>query len=119
MPHPPRGSGTEASCLPPSTWRSCHRGALRRGTSRAALFALASLTAGLAPNLETLIAARFAQGAGGLVVGVLLSGVIVQLLDWRRTFGINVPLAAIVIALTPMLVRADGSRVTDRRLDLS
>ncbi|MEV2251881.1 MFS transporter [Streptomyces sp. NPDC050147] len=119
----------------------------------AALFALASLAAGLAPNLETLIAARFAQGAGealaspaamsliallfpgpeeraralgvwgaisagGLVVGVLLSGVIVQLLDWRWIFGINVPLAAFVIALTPMLVRADGSRVAGRRLDL-
>lgn len=119
----------------------------------AALFALASLAAGLAPNLETLIAARFAQGAGealaspaamsliallfpgpgeraralgvwgaisagGLVVGVLLSGVIVQLLDWRWIFGVNVPLAAIVIALTPMLVRADGPRAAGRRLDL-
>lgn len=119
----------------------------------AALFALASLAAGLAPNLETLVAARFAQGvgealaspaamsliallfpgpeeraralgvwgaisAGGLVVGVLLSGVIVQLLDWRWIFGINVPLAAIVIALTPMLVRADGPRAAGRRLDL-
>lgn len=119
----------------------------------AALFALASLAAGLAPNLETLVAARFAQGAGealaspaamsliallfpgpgeraralgvwgaisagGLVVGVLLSGVIVQLLDWRWIFGVNVPLAAVVIALTPMLVRADGSRAAGRRLDL-
>lgn len=119
----------------------------------ATLFALASLAAGLAPNLETLVAARFAQGigealaspaamsliallfpgpeeraralgvwgaisAGGLVVGVLLSGVIVQLLDWRWIFGVNVPLAAVVIALTPMLVRADGSRAAGRRLDL-
>ncbi|MEV0321914.1 MFS transporter [Streptomyces sp. NPDC050658] len=120
----------------------------------AALFAGASLAAGLAPNLETLIAARFAQGAGealaspaamsliallfpgpeerakalgvwgaisagGLVVGVLLSGVIVQLLDWRWIFGINVPLAAAVIAVTPTLVRADGPRAAGgRRLDL-
>lgn len=119
----------------------------------AALFALASLAAGLAPNLETLVAARFAQGvgealaspaamsliallfpgpgeraralgvwgaisAGGLVVGVLLSGMIVQLLDWRWIFGVNVPLAAVVIALTPMLVRADGPRAAGRRLDL-
>ncbi|MEV0118603.1 MFS transporter [Streptomyces sp. NPDC050844] len=119
----------------------------------AALFALASLAAGLAPNLETLVAARFAQGAGealaspaamsliallfpgpeerakalgiwgaisagGLVVGVLISGAIVQLLDWRWTFGINVPLAAVVIAITPRLVRPDGRRGLDRRLDL-
>lgn len=119
----------------------------------AVLFALASLAAGLAPNLETLIVARFAQGAGealaspaamsliallfpgpeerakalgiwgaisagGLVVGVLLSGAIVQLLDWRWIFGINVPLAAVVIAITPRLVRADGPRASGRRLDL-
>lgn len=119
----------------------------------AALFALASLAAGLAPNLETLVAARFAQGAGealaspaamsliallfpgpeerakalgiwgaisagGLVVGVLISGAIVQLLDWRWIFGINVPLAAVVIAVTPRLVRPDARRERGRRLDL-
>ncbi|MEV8017213.1 MFS transporter [Streptomyces sp. NPDC086554] len=119
----------------------------------AALFATASLAAGLAPNLETLIAARFAQGAGealaspaamsliallfpgpeerakalgiwgaisagGLVVGVLLSGAIVQLLDWRWIFGINVPLTAAVIALTPRLVHPDGRRGPNHHLDL-
>ncbi|MGA4846080.1 MFS transporter [Streptomyces sp. G5(2025)] len=120
----------------------------------AALFALASLVAGLAPNLETLVAARFAQGAGealaspaamsliallypspeerakalgiwgaisasGLVVGVLLSGALVQLLDWRWIFGVNVPLTAAVLVLTPMLVRADGPRPErPGRLDL-
>ncbi|QEU97243.1 MFS transporter [Streptomyces kanamyceticus] len=120
----------------------------------AVLFALASLAAGLAPNLPTLIAARFAQGAGealaspaamsliallfpapaerakalgiwgaisasGLVVGVLLSGAIVQFLDWRWIFGINVPIVAVVVALTPAFVRPDGPRGTDRaRLDL-
>ncbi|MFE0177544.1 MFS transporter [Streptomyces sp. NPDC059002] len=119
----------------------------------AALFAAASLAAGLAPNLETLIAARFAQGAGealaspaamsliallfpgpgerakalgiwgaisasGLVVGVLLSGAIVQLLDWRWIFGINVPLTAAVLLATPALVRPDGPRGGGPRLDL-
>ncbi|MEU7580414.1 MFS transporter [Streptomyces sp. NPDC041068] len=119
----------------------------------ALLFGAASLAAGLAPNLETLIAARFAQGVGealaspaamsliallysapaerakalgiwgaisasGLVVGVLLSGAIVQLLDWRWIFGVNVPVVAAVVALTPRLVRADGPRGAGRRLDL-
>ncbi|MFI2615250.1 MFS transporter [Streptomyces sp. NPDC018584] len=120
----------------------------------AALFALASLAAGLAPNLPTLVAARFAQGAGealaspaamsliallypspeerakalgiwgaisasGLVAGVLLSGALVQLLDWRWIFGVNVPLAAAVLALTPVLVRPDGPRpARSGRLDL-
>ncbi|WP_306333684.1 MFS transporter [Streptomyces sp. KL118A] len=125
----------------------------------AGLFALASLAAGLAPNLEALIAARFAQGAGealaspaamsliallypapeeraralgiwgaisasGLVVGVLLSGAIVQLLHWRWIFGINVPVAAVVLLATPALVGPDGPWRADRagragrRLDL-
>ncbi|MFH8289664.1 MFS transporter [Streptomyces sp. NPDC018059] len=120
----------------------------------AALFALASLAAGLAPNLPTLVAARFAQGAGealaspaamsliallypcpeerakalgiwgaisasGLVVGVLLSGALVQLLDWRWIFGVNVPLTSAVLVLTPVLVRPDGPRpARGGRLDL-
>ncbi|MFC7302809.1 MFS transporter [Streptomyces monticola] len=119
----------------------------------AALFAAASLVAGLAPSLEALVAARFAQGAGealaspaalsliallypgpeerakalgvwgtisagGLVVGVLLSGVLTQLLHWRWIFGINVPLAAAVLLLTPVLVRPDSRRTRTGRLDL-
>ncbi|MFD8937264.1 MFS transporter [Streptomyces sp. NPDC059578] len=119
----------------------------------AGLFALASLVAGLAPDLPTLIAARFAQGAGealaspaamsliallfpepterakalgvwggisasGLVVGLLLSGVITELLHWRWIFGVNVPLAAVVLLIAPRLVPADGPRVRSERLDL-
>ncbi|MDQ8703616.1 MFS transporter [Streptomyces sp. LHD-70] len=119
----------------------------------AALFAAASLLAGLAPNLEALIAARFAQGAGealaspaalsliallypepaerakalgiwgtisagGLVVGVLLSGALTQLLHWRWIFGVNVPITAVVLALTPLLVRPDGPRPRSGRLDV-
>ncbi|MFE9664858.1 MFS transporter [Streptomyces sp. NPDC005955] len=119
----------------------------------AGLFALASLVAGLAPDLPTLIAARFAQGAGealaspaamsliallfpepteraralgvwggisasGLVVGLLLSGVITELLHWRWIFGVNVPLAALVLLITPRLVPTDGPRVRSERLDL-
>lgn len=106
------------------------------------LFGLASLAAGLAPNLPTLVAARFAQGAGealaspaamsliallfpgtrerakalsawgaisssGLVVGVLLSGVMTDLVGWRAIFLINPPLVAAVLVATPMLLPAD------------
>lgn len=117
----------------------------------AALFGVASLAAGLAPNLATLVVARFAQGAGealaspaamsliallftegreraralsvwgaisssGLVVGVLLSGVITDLVGWRAIFLINPPLVLAVLIATPLLLPADraaGKRHVD------
>src|SRR6266540_6816569 len=42
-------------------------------------------------------------GAGG-AVGLLLGGVIVELLSWRWVFFVNVPIGAIVLALTPRIV---------------
>ncbi|MFE0425128.1 MFS transporter, partial [Streptomyces sp. NPDC058953] len=119
----------------------------------AALFAVASLVAGAAPDLPTLIGARFAQGAGealaspaamsliallfpepaerakalgiwgaisvgGLVAGVLLSGVITELLHWRWIFGVNVPITLAVLLLAPRLVPADGPRGRTGPLDL-
>jgi EmrB/QacA subfamily drug resistance transporter len=42
-------------------------------------------------------------GAGG-AVGLLLGGVLVQLLSWRWVFFVNVPIGAVVLALTPRIV---------------
>src|SRR5438128_8473791 len=42
-------------------------------------------------------------GAGG-AVGLLLGGVIVEVLSWRWVFFINVPIGAIVLALAPRIV---------------
>ncbi|MER7411715.1 MULTISPECIES: MFS transporter [Streptomyces] len=43
----------------------------------------------------------------GLVGGVLLSGVLTELLHWRWIFFVNVPLTAAVLLLTPLVVPAD------------
>ncbi|WP_300017793.1 MFS transporter [Pseudonocardia sp.] len=95
-------------------------------------FALASLLCGLAPNIETLIAARALQGVGGALltpgslalisasfhgpdraravgawsglggiagaVGPFLGGWLVEW-SWRAVFLINLPLAALIVAV--------------------
>ncbi|WP_203871955.1 MFS transporter [Planomonospora parontospora] len=97
-------------------------------------FALASALCGLAPNLETLVAARALQGVGGALltpgslaiiqasfepgdrpraigawsglggvaaaVGPLLGGWLVDTAGWRWVFLINLPVAALVVAVT-------------------
>jgi EmrB/QacA subfamily drug resistance transporter len=42
-------------------------------------------------------------GAGG-AVGLLLGGVLVQLLSWRWVFFVNVPIGVVVLALAPRIV---------------
>ncbi|MFF3437336.1 MFS transporter [Streptosporangium sp. NPDC002721] len=96
-------------------------------------FAVASALCGLAPNVETLIAARALQGIGGALltpgslaiiqasfarddrpraigawsglggvaaaVGPLLGGWLVETAGWRWVFLINLPMAALVVAV--------------------
>src|SRR4029077_12816615 len=42
-------------------------------------------------------------GAGG-AIGLLLGGVIVEVLSWRWVFFVNVPIGAVVLALAPRIV---------------
>ncbi|MER5319409.1 MFS transporter [Streptosporangium roseum] len=96
-------------------------------------FAVASALCGLAPNVETLIAARALQGVGGALltpgslaiiqasfvredrpraigawsglggtaaaIGPLLGGWLVETVGWRWVFLINLPVAALVVAV--------------------
>src|SRR5258706_9706947 len=51
-------------------------------------------------------------GAGG-AVGLLLGGLIVELLNWRWVFFVNVPIGAVVLLLAPRILvesRAEGVR---------
>ncbi|GAA4191962.1 MFS transporter [Streptosporangium oxazolinicum] len=115
-------------------------------------FALASALCGLAPNVETLIAARALQGVGGALltpgslaiiqasfdrddrpraigawsglggvaaaVGPLLGGWLVETAGWRWVFLINLPLAALVVAVAVRHVPESRNPVATGRFDV-
>lgn len=83
------------------------------------------------PAALSLITTTFAEGglrdralglngailSGGFTAGALVGGVLVDLLSWRAAFFVNVPFAALILAVTPSLVTE--SRVADRvKIDL-
>ncbi|MFF2847798.1 MFS transporter [Streptomyces sp. NPDC058001] len=107
-----------------------------------AVFTVASLLGGLAPNEGLLIGARILQGIGaalaapsalalitttfpagkprnkamgvyaamgglGATVGLLLGGVLTDVLDWRWVFFVNIPIGLAVLAGTRTLVEAE------------
>jgi EmrB/QacA subfamily drug resistance transporter len=57
-------------------------------------------------------------GAAGLVVGVLLGGVLTQVLGWRAVFLVNVPLAVLALALAFRLIPTAQPRAATRGFDL-
>ncbi|MFI0451773.1 MFS transporter [Actinomadura sp. 6N118] len=88
-------------------------------------------TAMTIPASLSLLTTTFAEGAmrervlglngallsGGFTVGALIGGALVGLLSWRAAFFINVPVAVMILLLTPALI--SESRTPDRvRLDL-
>jgi MFS family permease len=88
-------------------------------------------TAMTIPAAMSLITTTFAEGAvrervlglngallsGGFTVGALVGGTLVSLLSWRAAFFINVPVAVIILLVTPFLI--SESRQPDRvKLDL-
>jgi EmrB/QacA subfamily drug resistance transporter len=55
--------------------------------------------------------------AGGGSVGVLLGGVLTDLLDWHAIFLVNVPIGGLVLALSFRLLPSAIATATTRRLD--
>jgi EmrB/QacA subfamily drug resistance transporter len=59
-----------------------------------------------------------AVGGAGAAAGVLLGGLLTQLIDWRAIFFINLPIGLIVAAGAAHVVPRDAARPSWRRLDL-
>src|SRR5688500_2576739 len=57
-------------------------------------------------------------GAGGLVLGSLLGGVLTQTLGWEAIFLVNVPLAGIALLAGLVLIPAGAEREAGRRFDV-
>ncbi|GAA2415527.1 MFS transporter [Nonomuraea africana] len=83
------------------------------------------------PAALSLLTTTFAEGAArdrvlglngallsaGFTVGALVGGTLVSLMSWRAAFFINIPVAVVILLLTPFLIRE--SSLPDRvRLDL-
>ncbi len=83
-----------------------------------------------APTALSLIATNFAEGphrnramgiyaamaGGGGAVGLLLGGLLVDLVSWRWVFFVNVPIAALILFLTPRAL--NESSTTTGHLDV-
>lgn len=86
----------------------------------------------LSPAALSIITASFSQGperiralgvwgavgGAGAAVGVLLGGLLTQLLDWRAIFVINLPVGLIVAVGVTRIVSADTARSQWRALDI-
>src|SRR5262245_2634208 len=57
--------------------------------------------------------------AGGGSIGVLLGGVLTDLISWHWIFLVNVPIGALVIALSLRLLPTERLEPTSRRLDVA
>ena len=83
--------------------------------------ALALLMTTFAEGRERNVALGIYGGAAGsgAAVGVLLGGVLTSYLSWPWIFFINVPVAVVAIALTPMLLRESRADDAPRHFDVA
>src|SRR5207248_2554872 len=58
-----------------------------------------------------------ALGGSGAAVGVLAGGVLTKYLGWQWIFFVNVPVGALVLALTPRIVRESRREGVERNYD--
>lgn len=83
-----------------------------------ATLALISALFAEGPDRNRALSVWSGAGAGGLVLGSLLGGVLTQAFGWEAIFFVNVPLAILALVLTLGLIPPDGPRATGHRFDL-
>src|SRR3954465_3399432 len=81
--------------------------------------ALSILTTGFqGPERAKALGVWGAVGGAGAAIGVLLGGVLTELVDWRAIFYINLPVGLLLAAAATHLLPADTARAQWRGLDL-
>ncbi len=58
-------------------------------------------------------------GSAGIAAGMLFGGVLVQYLGWRSVLYVNVPFAAIVLAVAPFVLTHDRGAAVRHKLDVA
>ncbi|HVR47840.1 MAG TPA: MFS transporter [Candidatus Binatia bacterium] len=70
------------------------------------------------PQRSRAIATWGMVGTMGVAAGMLFGGVLVQYLGWRSVLFVNVPIAALVLALAPIYLTRDRGDATHPKLDV-
>lgn len=87
----------------------------------------------VAPAVLSLITTSFAEGrernnvfgvvgavaSAGFTAGTVLGGILTAGPGWRWVLFVNVPIGALVIALTPVLLHESSTQVSERHLDVA
>ncbi len=91
------------------------------GGSLMAPAALALLTVTFPAGRQRDVALGIWGGLAGLggTLGVVIGGVLVDALSWRWIFFVNVPLIALIVALTPVVITESRAPKTGGRFDLA
>jgi len=84
-----------------------------------AALALLTTTFSEGPERNRALAVWGAVAAAGGAVGLLLSGVITEVLGWSWVFFLNVPIAGLAIWLSPILLPESQARGASPRLDVA
>src|SRR5258708_23193907 len=116
---------TVSSLLDGLAWSECSLIAFRSrqglGAAMLSPAALSILTTTFTEGRERNLALGIwgaASGSGG-AAGVLLGGVLTSGLNWSWIFYVNVPVGALVIGLTPFLLRESRAALASRHFDFA